>query len=87
MLVGVAQAHATLALAAPPVAPMIPPRTRPGGREHGRTGAARRLPVAAVPEVPAVPDDVRYGVGRKDESSRVADRAITSVLGWQRGTG
>lgn len=30
---------------------LIPPRARPGRREHGRPGAARRLPVAAAPEV------------------------------------
>jgi hypothetical protein len=43
----------------------------------------RRLPVAAVPEVPVVPDDVVYGFGRMDSSGRVADRAMTSALGWQ----
>ena len=51
----------------------------------GRTAAARRLPLAAVPEIPAVPDDVRYGFGRMDEWGRVADRAVIQVLGWQRG--
>ena len=56
-----------------------PPRARPGGREHGRPGAARRLPVAAAPDVPAVLDDVVYGFGR------VADRAMTSPLGWRPG--
>ena len=69
----------------PLIAPLIPPRTRPGAREHGRPGTARRLPVAVTPEVPAVPDDVLYGTGRIDESGRVADRAITSALGWQPG--
>jgi hypothetical protein len=57
----------------------------PGVREHGRPAPARRLPVAAVPKVPAVPDDVVYGFGRMDESGRVADRAMTSALGWQPG--
>ena len=65
-------------MTAPLIAPLIPPRTRPGGREHGRPATARRLPVAAAPEVPAVPDDVVYGFGRMDESGRVADRAMTS---------
>ena len=69
----------------PLIAPLIPPRTRPGGREHGRPGTIRRLPVAAAPEVRAVPDDVVYGFGRIDESGRVADRAMTSTLGWQPG--
>jgi hypothetical protein len=72
---------------APLIAPLIPPRARPGGREHGKPVTARRLPVAAAPEVPAVPDDVVYGFGRMDESGRVADRAMTATLGWQRGTG
>jgi bifunctional DNA-binding transcriptional regulator/antitoxin component of YhaV-PrlF toxin-antitoxin module len=68
----------------PLIAPLIPPRNRPG-REHGRPGTARCLPVAAAPEIPAVPDGVVYGTGRIDESGRVADRAMTSVLGWQPG--
>jgi hypothetical protein len=71
---------------APLIAPLIPPRARPGGREHGRRPAtARRLPVAAAPDVPAVPDGVLYGFGRIDASGRVADRAMTSTLGWQPG--
>ncbi len=32
-----------------------------------------------------VPDDVVYGFGRIDESGRVADRAMTSALGWRAG--
>jgi len=72
-------------MTAPLIAPLIPPRTRPGGREHGKPAIARRLPVAAAPEVPAIPDDVMYGFGRMDESGRVADRAMTSALGWQAG--
>jgi hypothetical protein len=72
-------------MSAPLVAPLIPPRARPGGREQGRRGAARSLPVAAGPEVPAFPDDVAYGLGRMDESGRVADRAMIGALGWHRG--
>jgi bifunctional DNA-binding transcriptional regulator/antitoxin component of YhaV-PrlF toxin-antitoxin module len=41
--------------------------------------------MATVSEVPVVPDDVVYGFGRMDESGRVADRAMTSALGWQPG--
>jgi hypothetical protein len=67
------------------IAPVIPPRARTGGQAQGRTGAARRLPVADAPLIPHVPDDVVYGFGRMDEYGRVADRAITGVLGWQRG--
>ena len=69
----------------PLIVPLIPPRARPGGREHGRPATARRLPVAAAPEIPAVPDDAVYGTGRIDESGRVADRAMTGALGWQPG--
>jgi hypothetical protein len=72
-------------MTAPLIAPLIPPRARPGGREHGRPAIARRLPVAAAPEIPVVPDDVVYGFGRMDESGRVADRAMTAALGWQPG--
>src|SRR5262245_34366877 len=72
-------------MTAPLIAPLIPPRTRPGGQEHARPAPARRLPMATVPEVPVVPDDVLYGFGRMDESGRVADRAMTSALGWQPG--
>jgi hypothetical protein len=72
-------------MTAPLIAPLIPPRARPGVREHGRAAPARRLPMAAVPEVPVVPDDVVYGFGRMDESGRVADRAMISALGWRPG--
>ena len=67
------------------ITPVIPPSARPDGRGHGRTGATRRLPVAAVPVIPAAPDDVVYGFGRIDASGRVADRAITGALGWHAG--
>jgi hypothetical protein len=77
--------HGEAAISASLMAPLIPPRGWPGGREHGRTGPVRRLPVAAAPEVPVVPDDVVYGFGWIDESSRVADRAMTATWGWQPG--
>lgn len=72
-------------MTSPLIAPLIPPRTRPGAKSTGRVGTPRRLPVAAAPEVPAVPDDVVYGLGRMDKWGRVADRAMTTVLGWQPG--
>jgi len=72
-------------MTAPVIAPLIPPRARPGAREHGRALPARRLPMAVAPEVPAVPDEVVYGTGRIDESGRVGDRAMTGMLGWQPG--
>ena len=72
-------------MTAPVIAPLIPPRARPGAREHGRVVPARRLPMAVAPEVPAVPDEVAYWTGRIDESGRVGDRAMTAMLGWQPG--
>jgi hypothetical protein len=35
--------------------------------------------------VPPVPEDVVYGVGRIDASGRIADRTVTSALGWSGG--
>ena len=35
--------------------------------------------------MPSVPADVLYGIGRIDASGRIADRAVTSALGWQGG--
>jgi bifunctional DNA-binding transcriptional regulator/antitoxin component of YhaV-PrlF toxin-antitoxin module len=72
-------------MTAPLIAPLIPPRARPGAQGHGSSGTPRRLPVAAAPDIPALPDDVAYGLGRMDEWGRVADRAMTRVLGWQPG--
>jgi hypothetical protein len=72
-------------MTAPLIAPLIPPPARLGAQECGKPTLARRLPVAAAPDVPTVPDDVLYGFGRMDESGRVADRVMTGVLGWQRG--
>ena len=68
-----------------PIAPVIPSLTRPGLRAGGRTGQARRLPLATVAEIPALADDVLYGAGRIDASGRVGDRAFTSALGWRPG--
>jgi bifunctional DNA-binding transcriptional regulator/antitoxin component of YhaV-PrlF toxin-antitoxin module len=72
-------------MTAPPIAPVIPPSARLGARGHNRSRTGHRLPVAAVPAVPAAPADVVYGFGRIDASGRVADRAITSALGWRPG--
>jgi hypothetical protein len=35
--------------------------------------------------VPSAPADVIYGIGRIDASGRIADRAVTSALGWRGG--
>jgi hypothetical protein len=67
------------------IAPVNPSLTRPAVRGRGRTGQGRRRPLAIVAEVPALADDVLYGVGRIDASGRVGDRAFTSALGWRPG--
>ena len=73
-------------MTAPPIAPVIPSAARPATRGHGRAArpAACRRRRAGVPPAPA---DVVYGFGRIDASGRVADRAITSALGWRAVTG
>jgi len=70
---------------AQPIAPVLPSLAGPGVRTRTKTGLVRRLPMAIGPEIPAAVDDVVYGFGRIDASDRVADRAITSALGWQPG--
>jgi hypothetical protein len=35
--------------------------------------------------VPSAPEDVVYGIGRIDASGRIADRTVTSALGWRGG--
>ena len=42
----------------------------------------RPLPLARPAAVPSAPGGVVYGIGRIDASGRIADRAITSALGW-----
>ena len=72
-------------MTAQPIAPVIPSRDRPAARAGGKTGPVRRLPLAAAPENPSLPDEVVYGFGRIDVSGRIGDRAIAGVLGWQPG--
>jgi hypothetical protein len=68
-----------------PIAPLIPSRARPAARDRAGAGSLRRLPLAAVPGIPSAAGDVLYGFGRIDSSGRVADRAVTNVLGWRAG--
>ena len=69
-------------MTAPPLAPVIPSSAVPAGRQRAR--AAGRLP--ARPElVPSAPKDVAYGIGRIDATGRIADRAVTTALGWNGG--
>ena len=72
-------------MTAQPIAPVIPSRDRRAARAGGKTGPVRRLPLAAAPESPSLPDEVVYGLGRVDVSGRVGDRAIVGVLGWRPG--
>jgi len=68
-----------------PIAPVIPSRARAAARAGGRAASVRRLPLAAAPEIPVVPDEVVYGFGRMDVAGRVGDRAMVGVLGWRPG--
>ena len=54
-------------------------RTLTGWR-HGPAGSGRAAPFPAA--VPSAPADVVDGIGRLDASGRIADRAVTSALGW-----
>ena len=69
------------------IAPVIPPATGPAHRRPGMPGrpGASPLPLASPPPTAQAPGGVLYGMGRIDASGRVADRAITSVLGWHGG--
>ena len=67
------------------LAPVIPPSSLSAARQHGRSVAGRPLLLARPELLPSVPDDVVYGIGRLDVSGRIADRAVTSALGWRGG--
>jgi bifunctional DNA-binding transcriptional regulator/antitoxin component of YhaV-PrlF toxin-antitoxin module len=54
-------------------------------RAGGKAGPVRRLPLAAVPGILSLPDEVVYGFGRMDVSGRVGDRAVIGTLGWRPG--
>ena len=61
-------------------------QARHGRGTPGRPGVTSPLPLASSPPgSPALPADVVYGIGRIDASGQVADRTITSVLGWRSG--
>ena len=65
-----------------PLAPVIPSSGVPAGRQRARSAAGRALPLPCPEPVPPAPEDVVYGIGRIDASGRIADRAVTSALGW-----
>lgn len=45
----------------------------------------RPLPLARPVPAPPAPEDVVYGIGRIDSSGRIADRTVTTALGWRGG--
>jgi hypothetical protein len=72
-------------MTAQPLAPVIPSSRASAARQRARSAAGRPLPLARPEPVPSVPADVVYGIGRIDASGRIADRAVTSALGWRGG--
>ena len=72
-------------MTAQPLAPVIPSSAVQASRQRARSAAARPLPLARPAAVPSAPADVVYGIGRIDASGRIADRAVTSALGWRGG--
>ena len=70
-------------MTAQPLAPVIPSSAVSAGRQRARSAAGRPLPLARP--LPPAPADVVYGIGRIDASGRIADRAVTSALGWRGG--
>ena len=72
-------------MTAQPLAPVIPSSAAPPGRQLARAARRRPLPLARPEPLPSVPDDVVYGIGRIDSSGRIADRTVTSALGWAGG--
>jgi bifunctional DNA-binding transcriptional regulator/antitoxin component of YhaV-PrlF toxin-antitoxin module len=64
-----------------PVAPVIPWSARASAGEKRGASRVRPLPLAQPP----ARTDVVYGLGRIDASGRIADRAVTTALGWSSG--
>jgi hypothetical protein len=72
-------------MTAPPLAPVIPSSAIPSGRQLARVAGRRPLPLARPVPAPPTPEDVVYGIGRIDSSGRIADRTVTTALGWRDG--
>jgi hypothetical protein len=72
-------------MTAPPLAPVIPSSAVPSGRQLARVAGRRPLPLARPVPAPPTPEDVVYGIGRIDSSGRIADRTVTTALGWRDG--
>jgi hypothetical protein len=69
------------AVTSAPIAPVIPSSARTSAGVHRAADRGRRLPLAQPP----ARTDVVYGLGRIDASGRIADRAVTTALGWSNG--
>ena len=67
------------------LAPVIPSSVVPAARQRARSAAGRSLPLAVPAPVPALPEDVVYGIGRIDASGRIADQSVITVMGWRGG--
>jgi bifunctional DNA-binding transcriptional regulator/antitoxin component of YhaV-PrlF toxin-antitoxin module len=66
------------------IAPVIP--SSAAARPARAPAAARALPLTVPPvRPPVLARDVVYGLARVDRSGRVADRSVTSALGWRGG--
>ena len=65
--------------------PVIPSSAVPSGRQFARAAGRRPLPLARPVPAPPAPEDVVYGIGRIDSSGRIADRTVTTALGWADG--
>ncbi len=72
-------------MTAQPLAPVIPSSAVPSGRRVTRAAGRRPLPLARLVPAPPAPEDVVYGIGRIDSSGRIADRTVTTALGWAGG--
>jgi hypothetical protein len=72
-------------MTAQPLAPVIPSSVVPSGRQLAMAAGRRPLPLARPVPAPPAPEDVVYGIGRIDSSGRIADRTVTTALGWRGG--
>ena len=72
-------------MTARPLTPIVPASAVPSGRQLAKVAGRRPLPLARPVPAPPTPEDVVYGIGRIDSSGRIADRAVTTALGWRAG--